>query len=134
MTSDFKPGDHVRARLWPELGTGTVNTVTRPTSKQSNALRVAEVSWATGQTSRHSFTALAMIEPPAIYYCPTSGEWEQTPGGGFDVCCDAPDRHVPLPPLENRPLHVMSCDECRGDLDTHGHFPDCSGYREEATA
>lgn len=28
------------------------------------------------------------------YFCPTANEVELHPGGGFDVCCDAPERHV----------------------------------------
>jgi hypothetical protein len=30
-----------------------------------------------------------------VYYCPTSGEMEMYPGGGFDVCCAAPELHRP---------------------------------------
>lgn len=33
-----------------------------------------------------------------LYYCPTAQEIEQRPGGGFDVCCDAPEKHEPLSP------------------------------------
>jgi site-specific DNA-methyltransferase (adenine-specific) len=28
--------------------------------------------------------------------------------------------------FEERPLHVMSCDYCRADLDVRGHYPDCT--------
>lgn len=35
-------------------------------------------------------------KPPVPYFCPTSGETEINPGGGFDVCCDAPEKHRPL--------------------------------------
>lgn len=31
------------------------------------------------------------------YFCPTSGEIECARHGGFDVCCDRPDLHQPLP-------------------------------------
>jgi hypothetical protein len=33
----------------------------------------------------------------SIYYCPTGGEAESDCHGGFDVCCDRPDLHQPLP-------------------------------------
>jgi hypothetical protein len=66
MSPDFQPGDHVRARLWPELGTGTILTVTNP-NNQSGTIRVAEVHWPEAkQTSRHSFVALALVERPAV--------------------------------------------------------------------
>lgn len=28
------------------------------------------------------------------YYCPTSGDIEHSTHGGFDVCCDAPEKHI----------------------------------------
>lgn len=31
-----------------------------------------------------------------VYYCPTAREIEQQPGGGFDVCCHAPELHEPI--------------------------------------
>ncbi|MFC7640390.1 hypothetical protein ACFQX6_04675 [Streptosporangium lutulentum] len=31
-----------------------------------------------------------------IYYCPQAGEVEYPRHGGFDVCCDALDQHIPL--------------------------------------
>jgi hypothetical protein len=133
--TDFRPGDKVTARLWPELGTGEILRVSTPTSNQSHSVRVARVHWPTGQESTHAFAALKTVAAGvSIYYCPNSGEWERKPGGGFDTCCDTPERHVPLPILAARPRHVMSCDECRGDLDRDGHFPDCSSYRQEASA
>lgn len=65
MKADFKPGDHVRARLWPELGTGTVLTATKG-HKNIAATRVAKVEWTeAGQTSTHSFAALAHAEAPS---------------------------------------------------------------------
>jgi hypothetical protein len=30
-----------------------------------------------------------------VYYCPTAGENESAKHGGFDVCCDRPERHEP---------------------------------------
>jgi hypothetical protein len=33
---------------------------------------------------------------PEVYYCPTVDEIEMRPGGGFDVCCDAPEKHRPV--------------------------------------
>lgn len=30
-----------------------------------------------------------------LYYCPTSGRTESDCHGGFDVCCDRPDLHIP---------------------------------------
>jgi hypothetical protein len=94
---DFQPGEEVRAKLWPELGVGAILEVSvgargMPTS------RCARVEWETGQVSLHSFVSLRYTgDAVKIYYCPNSGEWERDPGGGFDTCCDAPDRHVPLP-------------------------------------
>lgn len=59
--SDFKPNDHVRARLWPELGTGRVLHVTTP--QQVGAPRIAKVDWPEAhQVSRHDFVALALVE------------------------------------------------------------------------
>jgi hypothetical protein len=37
-------------------------------------------------------------ETPSLYYCPISGEIEQQPGGGFDVCCEASLCHEPISP------------------------------------
>lgn len=34
----------------------------------------------------------------SLYYCPAGDEIEQHPGGGFDICCDALDRHEPISP------------------------------------
>lgn len=31
-----------------------------------------------------------------LYWCPTAREIEQQPGGGFDVCCHAPEMHEPV--------------------------------------
>lgn len=52
------PGDRVRARLWPELGTGEVLRVTAASATTAATCRVARVRWATGQESTHSFAAL----------------------------------------------------------------------------
>lgn len=30
---------------------------------------------------------------PRLYWCPTAGENECPDCGGFDVCCDSPQRH-----------------------------------------
>lgn len=30
-----------------------------------------------------------------VYWCPTSGDWECAEHGGFDICCNWPDRHRP---------------------------------------
>jgi hypothetical protein len=38
------------------------------------------------------------------YFCPTSGEVEISPGGGFDVCCDAPELHRPPDDFEESHL------------------------------
>lgn len=54
----FEPGDQVRARLWPELGHGTVLSVTA--ASLNNNCRCARVQW-TGQTSTHAFAALALV-------------------------------------------------------------------------
>lgn len=35
-------------------------------------------------------------EKSPFYYCPTSGEIEQTYDAGFQICCDAPGRHEPI--------------------------------------
>jgi hypothetical protein len=35
---------------------------------------------------------------PPFYYCPTSGDIEQTYEGGFTICCDAPLCHEPISP------------------------------------
>lgn len=51
----FNPGDQVRARLYPELGTGEV---LRTFGTANNGVRMARVRWATGQESTHSFAAL----------------------------------------------------------------------------
>ena len=58
----LQPDDHVRALLWPELGTGVVLTVSKGCNDGSLSTRVATVAWATGQTSTHSFAALASTE------------------------------------------------------------------------
>ena len=34
---------------------------------------------------------------PDIYYCPASVDVECPRHGGFDVCCDRPEDHVPVP-------------------------------------
>lgn len=34
--------------------------------------------------------------PPPFFYCPTSGEIEQTYEGGFTICCHAPGLHEPI--------------------------------------
>ena len=26
----------------------------------------------------------------SVYWCPTSGEWEHSTRGGFDICCSSP--------------------------------------------
>jgi hypothetical protein len=57
------PGDQVRAILWPELGVGVVLTVSKGCNAGSLSTRVAKVAWVTGQTSTHSFAALALTEP-----------------------------------------------------------------------
>jgi hypothetical protein len=31
-----------------------------------------------------------------IYYCPSSSQYECPVHGGFDVCCDHPEKHIPL--------------------------------------
>lgn len=31
-----------------------------------------------------------------IYFCPTSGEVEDSEHGGFDVCCDSPEEHIEI--------------------------------------
>jgi hypothetical protein len=33
---------------------------------------------------------------PVLYWCPTAREIEMHPGGGFDVCCHAPELHEPV--------------------------------------
>jgi hypothetical protein len=59
----FQPGDRVRALLWPELGTGTIQTVTT-SNANAHAVRVAQVHWPeASQTSKHSFAALALVDP-----------------------------------------------------------------------
>jgi hypothetical protein len=35
--------------------------------------------------------------PNHLYICPTALEVESSCHGSFDVCCDRPDLHVPLP-------------------------------------
>lgn len=48
------------------------------------------------------------------YYCPTVGEVESACHGGFDVCCSAPEKHVPAdqapkpPQPERRPPLLVS--------------------------
>lgn len=59
----LQPHDRVRALLWPELGTGVVLTVSKGCNAGSLSTRVAKVEWATGQTSTHSFAALALTQP-----------------------------------------------------------------------
>lgn len=57
----FQPEDTVRARLWPELGTGKVLRVTKPVN--AFAARTARVHWPdANQTSTHSFSALKHTE------------------------------------------------------------------------
>lgn len=60
----FQPGDQVRALLYPELGTGKILSVSGPTVNP-HAARVARVTWETGQTSTHSYAALAHLDPPS---------------------------------------------------------------------
>lgn len=38
----------------------------------------------------------APASPQVIYWCPTAREIETQPGGGFDVCCRAPELHEPI--------------------------------------
>lgn len=40
------------------------------------------------------------LEGSELYFCPSAEEVESVTGGGFDVCCEAPGLHVPLPPGE----------------------------------
>ncbi|MGW2513672.1 hypothetical protein ACWC0A_30610 [Streptomyces scopuliridis] len=47
------------------------------------------------------------------YYCPNSGEVESACHGGFDVCCSAPEEHVPassVPPPQpaRRPPYAVT--------------------------
>lgn len=35
-----------------------------------------------------------------LYWCPTSGQTESDCHGGFDVCCDRPDLHRPIAPVQ----------------------------------
>lgn len=63
---DFQPEQKVRARLWPELGTGTVLRVTTKSPVNAFAARTARVHWPdANQTSTHSFAALAHTEQEA---------------------------------------------------------------------
>lgn len=32
-----------------------------------------------------------------LYFCPASDDVECPRHGGFDICCDRPERHVPVP-------------------------------------
>jgi hypothetical protein len=32
-----------------------------------------------------------------LYFCPAVAEVESAMHGGFDVCCDRPEQHIPLP-------------------------------------
>lgn len=45
-----------------------------------------------------------MTTPPSVcqpYFCPSGGETECCPKhSGFDTCCDAPERHIPLAEVE----------------------------------
>lgn len=41
-------------------------------------------------------TEIPQAAAPKIYYCPTAGDIEMQPGGGFDVCCEHPELHQPL--------------------------------------
>lgn len=64
MSSHFNVGDKVVAKLWPELGTGEVLSLTK--DQNSIAARVAEVHWPdANQTSNHSFVALKPADQAA---------------------------------------------------------------------
>jgi hypothetical protein len=39
------------------------------------------------------------VSTDAPYFCPTSGQMESHTQGGFDVCCDRPQLHQPVPLL-----------------------------------
>jgi hypothetical protein len=53
-----------------------------------------------------------------VYYCPTVGEVEQYPDGGFDMCCAAPDRHVTREQIATA-LGVCTCPSGRNQ---HGYW------------
>lgn len=69
-------------------------------------------------------------ESGSVYYCPTAGELEQQPGGGFDVCCDAPERHVTREQLAKALHELDKYDEwddegCNDTGTDRMQFPSC---------
>jgi hypothetical protein len=75
------------------------------------------------------------------YYCPSAGEIESACHGGFDVCCEAPEKHVPadqapLPPPEGPEYTPCVCGHIVPDHDINGRWCakqgcECSLYRME---
>lgn len=75
--------------------------------------------------------------PGHLYACPTSLEVESSCHGGFDVCCDRPDLHVPLPdgPATDALSNALSdavkerfaaqviADDAWGTVWLHGNWP-----------
>lgn len=53
------------------------------------------------------------------YFCPTAREVEIHPGGGFTVCCDRPELHIPVTNGPMIPATVQILDEAkRADYQT----------------
>jgi hypothetical protein len=73
-------------------------------SARRRASFAAKAFYAEASAARELESAMTEMKPASvddsgvsIYYCETSGEVEQYPGGGFDVCCErGPEGHVPL--------------------------------------
>jgi hypothetical protein len=48
-----------------------------------------------------------------LYFCPTAREMEIHPGGGFTVCCDRPELHIPVTNGPTIPATVQLLDELK---------------------
>jgi len=58
----------------------------------------------------------ASHKPGSLYYCATSGEIEQYPGGGFDVCCElGPAGHEPISEIAFRAVWKQAAAQCATD-------------------
>lgn len=54
----------------------------------------------------------ASHQPDGLYYCATSDEIEQYPGGGFDVCCElGPAGHEPISEIAYRAVRKQAAEE-----------------------
>lgn len=72
------------------------SVVTNKTGSNGNPLRVKGWNQVFQLVQLMQGRQVADCTPACpIYYCPTSGEDECPNHGGFDVCCDQPETHLP---------------------------------------